>query len=60
MTVLLCVLIALLTLIFGFLIGITVEIKPKVAKKEIEFKREQAEIQKEYENFLNYDGSVQQ
>lgn len=54
------ILIALLSLGLGFVVGFTIEVKPKVCKKTVKLKKENAEIQKEYQNFLNYDGSIQE
>ncbi len=59
MTVLAIVLVGFFAYIFGFLLGLKFEIKPKIHKIKIK-KQEKTEIQKDYENFLNYDGTVQQ
>lgn len=49
--------------IAAFLMGLTVgstELPQKSAKKPTEPISNDERLQKEYENFLNYDGSVQQ
>ncbi len=51
-------LLAITAFLIGFVLG-TVSYKPSSAKK-IRFDDDYARIQKEYENFLNYDGTEQQ
>lgn len=53
-------LVAVFALIFGLSLGIILGRNPKTIRKQINNSKEIAEISKEYENFLNYDGSVQQ
>ncbi|MBO5358253.1 MAG: hypothetical protein J6A78_02925 [Clostridia bacterium] len=51
-------LLAITAFLIGFVLG-TVSYKPSSAKK-IKLDDDYARIQKEYENFLNYDGTEQQ
>lgn len=57
MTVFIVIPIALLMFAFGLLVGFTIEIKPK---KTVKFNKVNSQIQKEYQNFLNYDGTTQE
>lgn len=59
MMILLVMLLAVFACGFGFWAGYFYESKPQKPKKET-VKAEKAEIEKEYENFLNYDGTVQE
>ena len=59
MKIILPILIACIAFFIGFLVGDKKEKPIKASKFEVnkeDFKR----LQKEYENFLNYDGSVQE
>ncbi len=58
--VLAIVLVAFFALALGFLAGVTIDLKPNAFKKQIKLKKEIAEIEKEYQNFLNYDGTIQE
>ncbi len=60
MMILIIMLVAVFALILGFSLGYTVEADSKIHKKQITKKQDSAELQKEYENFLNYDGTVQE
>lgn len=60
MIILIIMLVAVLAFVFGFISGYTVEIYPKTYKKQTIREKNNTQIQKEYENFLNYDGTVQE
>lgn len=60
MMILIIMLVAVFAFIFGFMSGYTVEAYPKVYKKQKIREQNNPQIQKEYENFLNYDGTVQE
>lgn len=60
MIVLTVMLVAVFALLFGFFVGFSLQptYKPKV--KTVKKEQTDSELQKEYENFLNYDGTAQQ
>lgn len=54
-------LVAVFALVLGFLIGFSTDTQNYTkTKKPIKHESNDSEIQKEYENFLNYDGTPQQ
>ncbi len=60
MIVLTVMLVAVFALLFGFLVGFSFELTYKPKVKKIKKEQTDSELQKEYENFLNYDGTAQQ
>ena len=60
MMILTVMLVAVFALLFGFLLGFSYETKSNVKTRKIKYEQNDTEIQKEYENFLNYDGTAQQ
>lgn len=54
-------LVAVFALVLGFLIGFSMDIQSYTkTTKHIKHESNDNEIQEEYENFLNYDGTPQQ
>ena len=60
MIILTVMLVAVFALLFGFLVGICYQGKPTVKSVKANKEPSEAEFQKEYENFLNYDGTAQE
>lgn len=60
MIVLTVMLVAVFALLFGFLVGFSFQPNYKSKAKIIKKEQADSELQKEYENFLNYDGTAQQ
>lgn len=52
--------IAIITFFIGFFVGVKKEPPKKKEKSESSLSKETEILMSEYENFLNYDGSVQQ
>ncbi len=52
--------IAVIAFLIGFMMGVKKEPPIKTKRKSTKPNEEFVTLQKEYENFLNYDGSMQQ
>ena len=59
MIIITVMLVAVFAFLLGFLLGFIFETKPNIKVKKVKVKAEDSGIQKEYENFLNYDGTAQ-
>ncbi len=52
--------IAAVSFLIGFLVGVKDDVPTKKYKFETKTDEDSLKLQKEYENFLNYDGSLQE
>ena len=57
--IILFLLLAVFSFLLGFILGVFKKGKPKVTQN-VNFENENLITQKEYENFLNYDGTMQE
>ncbi len=60
MIILTVMLVAVFALLFGFLVGLCYQGKPAVKRMKTIKEEDDVSFQKEYENFLNYDGTAQE
>lgn len=59
MIIITVMLVAVFAFLFGFLLGFGFDTRPVTKAKKTEKEQPDAELFKEYENFLNYDGTAQ-
>ncbi len=57
--IILFLLLAVFSFLLGFILGVFKKGQPKVTQN-VNFENENLITQKEYENFLNYDGTMQE